>query len=248
MNKPLKTIEQNARIISAMAALVLSSAGTAAFAQATTTLRDPLIPGALYTGPDATPITMPPPPPGQGSYVAAPAGMTGSPGYEPWVTNIPADTINASSYTVTLPVSPSTALAPYAFRQQVGSSIPFPSSTPGSDPGELPKDLAGYQPPAKVIPVPADGSMPADTAPTTKWNGQTSKDYGRNTLSGQYSGLYDFGQKLTQKPDLAKTPQESQDGPRVYTETDQLYGSVAPASTDKLLWRGSRNNRSRYSL
>ncbi len=151
-----------------MAALVLLSAGTAAFAQATTTLRDPLIPGADYTDPNAAPITMPPPPPGQGSYVAAPAGMTGSPGYEPWVTNIPADTIYASSYTVTLPVSPSTTLAPYDFRQQVGSSIPFPSSTPGTDPGILAPNNSGYQPPALVIPLPADGTMPADTAPTTK--------------------------------------------------------------------------------
>lgn len=233
----LKTVHGTVLTVAAVLGLAAPS-----LAQSITTLRDPLIPGADYTNPDQAATTPLPPPPGQGTYLPVTPGMSGSPGYEPWVTNIPADSIDQSDTNVTLPVQPSDALAPYAFRQQVSGSIPFAPSTPGPAPGPAPGIIvpnnSGYQPPAIAVPLGPGGTMPADQAPQKKWGGQASKDYGRNVLNGQNSGLCDFGQRLTNMPNLAKQPQFSQDGPRIYTRPNdytspsrqpQLTNSYGPA-------------------
>ena len=81
MIKPL-TPEQNARIISAMAALVLLSAGTAAFAQATTTLRDDLF-RAPITRTERRTHHHAATAPRARQLCPAPAGMTAAPAMSP---------------------------------------------------------------------------------------------------------------------------------------------------------------------
>jgi hypothetical protein len=164
--------------------------------------------------------------------------MSGSPGFEPWVTTIPSNTAGVTDSNVQLPLQPSDTTAPGMFRQDVYASIPPSPSTPGTDPGLLPPTLAGYQPPAANVQLAPDGSMPGDDAPKQKWGGQTSKDYGRNILKAQDSRLYDFGLKLSKNPAVAKQPQYSQDGPRPFqipqdyttpSRQPQLTNSYGPA-------------------
>lgn len=163
------------------------------------TLRTPLVPGAEYADAYQAPYEGDPPPPGSGyGYVPVNPGMTGAPPppashvQVPLASPMEKDIINAA----------------------LGGYLQPPPSTPGSDPGLLPPTNAGYVPPAAAVDLNPDGTMPGDQAPQQRWGGQTTRDLGRNIMNG--SRLYDTGQKLIDKPDLAKFPQFSEDGPRPF--------------------------------
>jgi hypothetical protein len=221
-------------------ALVISTA-SAALAQyyddgpGTTTLRTPLIPGAYNAPVGGQPVTPDLPPPGCGPtpYPVTP-GMSGDPGPEPWVTNIPSNTAPWNINTaITLPLTPTDTTEPGQFNQYVGSSIPNEPSTPGTDPGMFYTKTGGNAPPAVLVPLNSDGSLPGDQAPQQKWGGQTTTDFGRNYWNGQDSQLYDFGQKLSVNPNVAKQPQESQNGPRPWqTATDYITPVRQPQLTN----------------
>ncbi len=194
-----------------------------------TTLRDPLIPGAISTPAGAPAPLFPPPPPGCGPtpYPVNP-GMSGGPGYEPQVPYLPATQIDQSDSYFALP-SPSTTSAP----GQLGPSIntPYEPDTPGSDPGNLAPNNSGYNPPAANVQVNSGGGLPADSAPTSKWGGQTTQDFGNGLRQG--SGVCDFGQLLINKPDLAKQPQFSQDGPIPMQQVSDTTTPVRGANQTK---------------
>jgi hypothetical protein len=199
------------------------------------TLRNPLVPGAYYADPEQQPMYPQPPAPGcAGSPWGVTPGMTGGPGYEPWVPAIPSNTVGITDSQVNLPLQPSDATSPGQFNQSVYGSIPNPPSTlDGTDPGMFPQKTNGYQAAAAVVNINSDGFPNGDQAPQQKWGGQTSKDFGRNYWNGQNSKLYDFGQKLSQNPNLAKQPQESQDGPRPFqTSTDYTTPVRQPQLTN----------------
>lgn len=119
----------------------------------TTTLRDPLVPGANFSLPYIPPAQGAPPPLGSGLVpVPVTSGMLYSPPtLIPWTngtagnaysqpTNqavIPANQIDQQSNQISLPLSNSSALPPGAFNAQVRGSIPHGPSTPGADPGML---------------------------------------------------------------------------------------------------------------
>lgn len=206
-------ILNKALCLTAMSLVLIGTVATrAAQAQLATTLRDPLIQGAIETAPQGVAPTPLPPPPGDGPTPLPVTPGIGTPNYEPWVTNIPADTYGISSSAVSLPANPSTTAAPGQLAQQVGGSIPPPPSISSTSLPMVTPDNAGYNPPASIVPINPQGGLGADTAPTQKWGGQTTRYFITPVFQG--STVTDFGQPLTQKPDLAKTPAESQDGPR----------------------------------
>ncbi|MGH9550464.1 MAG: hypothetical protein ACRD3W_13870 [Terriglobales bacterium] len=195
----------------AVVALILSSITAQAANAQTTTLRDPLIPGVPTAAPNEMQMTPLPPPPGDGDAPPPVTPGIGSPVLEPWVPAIPSNTIGIGDSSVSLP-DPSTTAPPGALGPSI--SVPPPPSTPGSDPGSIHQNPAGQQPPVAFVPMQQQGGLGSDQAPTSRWNGQTTQDFGRNSGQNNKSANYDFGQKLSQKPDLYQTPQESQDGPR----------------------------------
>jgi hypothetical protein len=154
--------------------------------------------------------------------------MSGGPGYEPQVPYLPATQIDQSDSYFALP-SPSTTSAP----GQLGPSIntPYEPDTPGSDPGNLAPNNSGYNPPAANVQVNSGGGLPADSAPTSKWGGQTTQDFGNGLRQG--SGVCDFGQLLINKPDLAKQPQFSQDGPIPMQQVSDTTTPVRGANQTK---------------
>jgi len=130
----------NSKIIqAAVATFVVGAAlSQAASAQGITTLRDPLIPGAQETAPIMPAVDGPPPPPGCGPTPwGVTPGMPGSPGFEPWVPNIPADTINSTNSGIGLPVSPPIALPPGVLGPALTPIIPNEPNTPGAAPPYL---------------------------------------------------------------------------------------------------------------
>jgi hypothetical protein len=156
--------------------------------QGNTTLRNPIIPGAPTAAPYEQVQEDRPPPPGDGD-TSAPVtpGMEGDPIPPPSDIQLP----------------PSSPLEP----PQV--DVPPPPSTPGEDPGLLPGTTSGYKPPALETNVNPQGGLSGD-APTHKWGGQTSHDYGLKRTKG--SQTTDFGQPLKQV--AAVQPFQSEDGPR----------------------------------
>ncbi|CAN5254501.1 hypothetical protein BH11CYA1_BH11CYA1_45210 [soil metagenome] len=107
-----------------------------------------------------------------------------------------------------------------------------PPSTQGQDPGSINGSSGGYglQAPVAVVNVCPQGGL-SGNAPTQRWGGQRSFDFGKPyNVRSSSSGLNDFGQKLSEKPDLKMCPQFSQDGPRQRGEfrgqaTQDLHGN-----------------------
>lgn len=232
----------------AFALLVAGGLATAAQAQQET-LRNPLIPGAMYSSPYTCPQEGCPPPPGDG-FAPPPVtqGHYGAPETMPWVRNIPATQIDQSNSYVGLPSS-TTLAAPYTLGSQL--QVPHPPSTPGQDYGQIPGPANFYPPPAAVVNICPEGGMPGDQAPIQRWGGQTTRDLGVYRCHG--SKLTDFGEKLSQKPDLQAQPQFSQDGPRPQGQGSMGSGGVrgsmngAQAATDlhgaRTLFKGQTRSR-----
>ncbi|HEY9784541.1 MAG TPA: hypothetical protein V6D17_03995 [Candidatus Obscuribacterales bacterium] len=189
---------------------MIAGSSTAAIGQIQT-LRNPLIPGATYSPPYACPPEGCPPPPGDGQMPApVTPGHTCAPESMPWVRAIPANQIDQpNSWVGGLP-SEDTLASPYVLGKQL--NVPHPPSVPGSNPGSLPGPLDFQPPPAAIVNIRPQGGMPGDFAPQQRWGGQTTRDFG--LYKSQGSRLNDFGEKLTEKPDLYTMPQFSEDGPR----------------------------------
>ncbi len=185
-------------------------------------LRTPLVNGASMGLPFISAPHGAPPPIGDGA-VPAPVtpGMQGPPTLLPENAKAPAN-IGGSTYY--LPYNAATQSMP----GQLGPSllgVPAPPSTPGCDPGEFsgPRDF--YRPPVTVTTVNPGGGISA-CAPTQRWGGQTSRDFGFYKHRGTRS--YDWGQQ-------AVWGQSSQDGP-----FEQLPGAMA--TQDLYGRRGYTNN------
>jgi hypothetical protein len=137
--------------------------------------------------------------PGDGA-VAAPVtpGMGGGPTLYPSQLMAPA---NIGQSTFRLPYNPATLSRP----GQLGPSlsVPPPPSTPGADPGYMPGPQDYYAPPVTVTNINPGGGIYA-SAPTQRWGGQTTADFGRYKYRGTQTG--DFGQGMY-------WGQTSQDGP-----------------------------------
>lgn len=177
------------------------------------TLRNPLIECAPNEQPYTAPQEGDPPAPGDGrSPLPVTRGDGGSPELLPWVPFIPANQIDQGSSYVSLP-DPSITSSPGELGQSL--QVPHPPSTPGADPGNVyaPRDF--HKPPVAVVNINPGGGMPGDFAPQQRWGGQYSRDFG---LRRGGSSLTDFGEKLTEKPDIKVQPQHSEDGPRQTTQ------------------------------
>jgi hypothetical protein len=107
-----------------------------------------------------------------------------------------------------------------------------PPSTRGSDFGSINGSNGGYglRAPVAEVNIQPQGGM-VGNAPIRRWEGQRSYDFGKpNCVRPNSSIMNDFGQKLSEKPDLKMCPQFSQDGPRQRGEyrgqtTQDLHGN-----------------------
>lgn len=179
-----------------------------------TTLRTPLIYGAPSASPFEEAPEGQPPAIGDGSTPAGVnPGMGGPPTLLPAVPTTPANNICYPSYQI--PYSPAEQSYPGEFGPNTWA--PPPPSTPGSDPGIIHAPLDFYRPPARVVPVNPGGGI-SGSAPTQRWGGQTTADFGRYKYEGKRR--YDFGQGMY--------GQTSEDGPCQVrpgaVPTQDLYG------------------------
>ena len=184
----------NSKIIqAAVATFVVGAAlSQAASAQGITTLRDPLIPGAQETAPIMPAVDGPPPPPGCGPTPwGVTPGMPGSPGFEPWVPNIPADTINSTNSGIGLPVSPPIALPPGVLGPALTPIIPNEPNTPGAAPPYLYVDgnnPSGLVEQSEVVQVNPGGGLPGTGGYNTTIN--KLRRGGQQTHQWEQRGLY----------------------------------------------------------
>ncbi len=129
------------------------SFGNSLYGGGTSTLRNPLVPGASFSLPYLPPAQGALPPIGSG-FVPFPVtpgmnflppttipwtnGTAGNSYSQPTNTSVaPANQIDLPSNQISLPVSNYSALPPGALNSQVRGSIPHGPSTPGADPGSL---------------------------------------------------------------------------------------------------------------
>lgn len=237
------TKNRTMKCLQAAAFALVAIAGLAGSAQAQIdTLRNPLIPGAMYSAPYSCPQEGAPPPIGSGS---APSPVTpghyGAPESMPWVRNIPATQIDQSNSYVGLP-SADTLAEPYTLGSQL--QVPHPPSTPGNDYGQIPGPINFTPPPAALVNICPQGGMPGDNAPIQRWGGQTTRDLGIYRTKG--SQLTDFGERLPDKPNLQAQPQFSQDGPRPSTQGTMGGGAVHPATNGAQAATDLHGNRTLY--
>lgn len=184
-------------VIGALTA-VFASAGlfSGAFAQCdlsgspNTTLRTPLIQGAPATPPMQEAPEGQPPPIGDGSTPApVVAGHTGAPTLLPYVPTYPANHINYPSYCA--PFNPGAENAPGQYGPQTW--VPPSPSTPGADPGMISGPPDFCPPPVNVVNINPGGGI-YGSAPTQRWGGQTTQDFGRYKHQGKRA--YDWGRQL----------------------------------------------------
>jgi hypothetical protein len=154
-----------------------------ALAQGTTTLRNPLLPGADSTPPLGTAPDGAPPHPGDGPT------HTGGLTYPEQVPLIPSNQIDQGNNFVALPptslVSPPGVLGP-------SLSVPPPPSTPGADPGSLTAPASSFNPAEELNIIPS-GGIPgtggfATTIPTARRGGQQTRQYELRGLNSQIGG------------------------------------------------------------
>ncbi len=164
------------------------------FSGPVTSLRTPLIPGAIDTPPFACPPEGQPPPTGDG-FVPYPVnpGHLGQPVPHP------------PSHVCLPPVGPldkplvDAMLAPY---------LEPPASTPGGDPGIIYSKENGFNPPVTVTTIDPGGGI-SGQAPIYRWQGQSSRDYGTGNRGG--SSTFDFGGDVDAASAVKRST--SEDGP-----------------------------------
>jgi hypothetical protein len=185
------------------------------------TLRTPLINGASSAAPMQSADPGQAPPIGSGSTPApVTPGMGGPSTLIPSVPMTPANDIQYPSYQVPwneAMQAPAGAVGPSTW-------APPPSSTPGYDPDMVHAPLDYYQPPVSVVPINPGGGI-YGSAPTQRWGGQTSADFGRYKYIG--TRAFDFGQQAWGST--------SEDGPcqtrPAAVPTQDLYGRRYPERT-----------------
>jgi len=177
------------------ASLALSASALApAFAQGTSTLRNPLIPGAQSTGPGIPAADGMPPPVGSGpTPVGVNPGMTGDPTLEPWVPSIPANSINEANSGVSLPVTPAVESPPGVLGPALTGFVPPAPSTPGADPGmlQVPPASTNTFNPAQQVGLDPNGGLPGtggynSSIPNARRGGQSVMQYERRGLDVAY--------------------------------------------------------------
>lgn len=178
----------------ALATVVVGSAlSQAAYAQGISTLRTPLIPGAQETAPIAPAAEGDPPPPGAGpTPVGVNPGMGGSPGFEPWVPAIPANTIDQSFTGIGLPVSPGVALPPGVLGPALTGIVPNSPSTPGAEPAYV-YAPDGSPVASDVVQVQQGGGLPGTggyntTITKVRRGGQTTSQWEQRGLTSVLGG------------------------------------------------------------
>jgi hypothetical protein len=160
----------------------------------TTSLRSPLIPGAMALPPFVTPEPGQPPPIGDGMNPAPVVqGDSGAPFAPPSQVFIP----------------PVGALDKQVVNSYVAPYLVPPPSTPGPDPGMIVPTQSGHKPPAELVNVNPDGGL-FGNPPIQRWGGSTTRDLGLPRNYG--SQTTDFGQNIDK---IAKVQRfQSEDGPR----------------------------------
>jgi hypothetical protein len=190
----------NVKILkAALASLALGTVlSTPSFAQGTTTLRTPLIPGAQSTGVGIPAAPGAPPPIGCGpTPFGVTPGMVGPSTLLPWVPSIPSNQIDQSFSGISLPVAPAIVSPPGVLGPALTGLVPAPPSTPGADPGSL--NVAPFATtfnPALETNVMGGGGLPGvggflNTIPDTRRGGQTTQQFelrGRHAALGAGSG------------------------------------------------------------
>ncbi len=207
-------MQKKGLVIGALTAVAFASAGflSGAYAQCdlsgspNTTLRTPLIYGAPATPPLQQAPQGQPPAIGDGSTPApVTPGMTCAPTLLPSNPVLPANQINAPSYQV--PFNPGSEYAP----GQYGAStyVPPPPSTPGYDPGMISGPTDFCPPPVNVVNINPGGGI-SGYAPTQRWGGQTTRDFGRYKYQGKRA--YDWGRQLYEGSTSYDGPWPNQQG------------------------------------
>ncbi len=187
----------------AVTAGVWHSAGCqSAHAQGSSTLRDPLIPGAISSAPFFPAAEGRPPAPGSGPTPAPVIpGQGGPPTLLPWIPAVPSNQIDIGSSGIPLPFGPPVEMPPGVLGPLMTPFVPAPPSTPGVDPGILtvPPYAQTFNPSA-LAPVAPLGGIPGTggyntTIPTVRRGGQETHQWelrGRN--SSLIGGLGDGSQ------------------------------------------------------
>jgi hypothetical protein len=131
-----------------------------AASQTLAALADPLIDGAPTSPAFIPPAESQPPPIGSGPTPwAVTPGMGGAPTLEPWVTAIPANSVDQSISGIPLPVNPAVVSPPGVLGPALTGLVPGPESTLGSDPGSLTAPR-GYINAADQVNINPNGGMP----------------------------------------------------------------------------------------
>ncbi len=185
-------------------------------------LRTPLVNGASYGAPFVQAPAGRPPAIGDGACPApVVAGHTGAPTLLPQNPDYPTDHLGTPTFT--LNHDPANQSMP----GQLGPSysVPPPPSTPGCDPGMISGPMGGgcyntrtYTPPVTLTNINPGGGISA-SAPTQKWGGQTTTDWGRYKYRGTRS--YDWGQQASYGQLSTDGPYQSLPGAMA---TQDLYG------------------------
>ncbi|HEY9784540.1 MAG TPA: hypothetical protein V6D17_03990 [Candidatus Obscuribacterales bacterium] len=146
--------------IAGIAVCAISAQSAHAQSSPITTLRNPLIPGAVSSPPFVCPPEGQPPAVGDGPTPAPVVpGHSGSPELMPWVPAIPANQIDQASSGVNLPVGPPVETPPGVLGPMLTPFIPKSPSTPGADPGPLTAP-PGYINPADLVNIIPTGGLP----------------------------------------------------------------------------------------
>jgi hypothetical protein len=189
-------------MINVTLAIAALGIGQAAFAQSSTTLHTPLIPGATSTPPFVCPPEGQPPAMGDGpTPQPVVPGMGGPPGLLPWVPAIPANHINNGTSGIPLPFGPPVEMPPGVLGPLLTPFIPAPPSTPGADPGSLTTPGATPFNPAQELNINPGGGIPGTggyntSIPTVRRGGQETHQWdfrGRNSslIPGMGDGSQD---------------------------------------------------------
>lgn len=150
----------NSRSIKSVLAAVALCAMTvpSAMAQGTTTLRTPVIPGAIPSPPFVCPPEGQPPAFGDGPLPAPVVpGHLNSPELMPWVPAIPSNQIDQGSSGVPLPFAPPIEMPPGVLGPALTPFIPKSPSTPGFDPGSMTAPMGFINPADQTNIIPTGG-------------------------------------------------------------------------------------------
>ncbi|MDR3616861.1 MAG: hypothetical protein P4L53_25110 [Candidatus Obscuribacterales bacterium] len=177
----------------AIAAAALGAAIPQAFAQGTTTLFDPYLPGTQLTAPLVPAVGGPIPAVGCGPtpWPVTP-GMAGSAALMPWVPSIPSNSIDQGFTGLSLPLGGAALTPPGVLGPALSGFIPPPSSAPGPIPSYLQSPGSNFNP-AEQVAVPQSGILPGTggyytTINKVRRSGQKTTEFERKELPSILGG------------------------------------------------------------